>query len=286
MPVPARVQNDLRANFQKGFSPTVTGAKLAARFDCDPLGRVSELVYEYGGGHGQDLALVRFRLKDGRVDALRISRPSFYVRNASAFEVERGDFDSGAWIAGLPTIRGALLAKLEEKAPPNANSGSGFFSSNNWHGLVKLSDEAGRVFERGFTGYSSSVEQLRSLPLSAAVAVLDPIVDKVAWRPAPVDEDVRSFFVERFLSAGPERAAWWVKERLVILSPHTGTPALVPKLVELAQDTKNDASVERTREAAVDALAVLAGFDARNDARGKRLPVEEVAAAYARACKR
>jgi hypothetical protein len=77
-----------------------------------------------------------------------------------------------------------------------------------------------------------------------------------------------------------------VKERLVMMAEHAGTPALVPSLVELALATGDDASVVRTREYAVNTLAALAGFDARKDVQGEERPVADAAADYARACRR
>jgi hypothetical protein len=186
----------------------------------------------------------------------------------------------------LPALRGLVLAKLEQREPPSSMGGSGFFSSNNWHGVLRLKDAAGHVVERGFTGYASSEEQLRSIPIAEVVELLEPVVDRIPWQAAPVDANVRSFFVERFLFAGPERAEWWVKERLVMLAEHAGTPALVPKLVALATTMAGDASVQRTREHAVAALAALAGFDARRDALGKPVPLNAATEAYARACRR
>jgi hypothetical protein len=172
-----------------------------------------------------------------------------------------------------------------ESPPPDAGERSGFFSSGDFHGVLHLEDAAGHAIERAFTGYPSSEEQLRSMPMAEIQERLYPVVANIAWQPAAADDDVRAFFVTRFLSAGPARAEWWVKERLVILSEHVGTPALVPALVELATASGDDASVERTHEYAVNALAALAGFDARKDARGAARPIADAAADYARMCR-
>jgi hypothetical protein len=286
VPVSGRIQRELRPKLAKRFSPTIPGATLALSFDCDALGGVNEIVYEVGSGHGQDLSLVRLRRKESHFEALRIQRPSMFSSAGLPAIIERGDIHASAVDALLPAVRGLLLARLEQRAPPNPTSESSFFSSNDWHGALRLTDAAGHVVERGFTGYASSDEQLRSIPMAEVVDLLDPVVERIPWQPAPADASVRSFFVERFLSAGPARAEWWVKERLVMLAEHAGTPALVPKLVALATDMGADASVERTRTHAVDALAALAGFDARRDALGKPVPLDAATAAYARACQR
>ncbi|MBL9105891.1 MAG: hypothetical protein JNL82_33525 [Myxococcales bacterium] len=85
------------------------------------------------------------------------------------------------------------------------------------------------------------------------------------------------------VAAGPGRAAWWVKERLVRLAAEVGAPALVPGLVALARDVRVDASVLRTRELALAALAELAGFDARAEPNAGS--TESAAAIYADNCR-
>jgi hypothetical protein len=248
-------------------------------------------VYEYGSGHGQDLALVRLRRRGTDLEALRIARPPYGMgQDPLGYKVERGSAPAAALDTLLPAARALLLAKLEERVPEDEGGRSFFFSSGDFHGLLRLEDAAGHVVERAFTGYPSSEEQLRSMPMDEVGELLYPFVEAIRWEHAPVDDDVRAFFVARFVAAGlvplPGRAAWWVKERLVTLAEHVGTPALVPALVELALATGSDASVERTHEEAVASLAALAGFDARKDAHGAARTVADAAADYARACRR
>lgn len=68
--------------------PTHVGAQLRVTFACDPVGRPVELVHESGSGHGQDLTLVRLRGR--QVEALRVTRPSYFDSSA-AFSVERAE---------------------------------------------------------------------------------------------------------------------------------------------------------------------------------------------------
>lgn len=180
----------------------------------------------------------------------------------------------------MPGLRGLSLVTLEERVPEDATSRAGRGSSGSWHGLVRLSDAAGRSIERGYTG--SDAASMQGMPVDAAVQTLQPLVQAIPWQAAAVDEDARSFFVGRYLAAGPERAVWWVKERFVRLAADLGTPALVPGLVVLAQDVRVDASVRRTRELALVALAALAGFDARADPNGQT--TESAAAIYGKYC--
>jgi hypothetical protein len=290
VPVPARHAAGARAKLAKRYSPITPRARLVATFACDPLsGPPTEVVYEYGSGHGQDLALVRLRRRGTDLEALRIALPSYLLGHASSFEVEHGAVPAAALDALLPSARALLLARLDERIPPDDTGRSYFSSSGDFHARLRLEDAAGHVVERTFTGYPSSEEQLRSMPMAEVGELLYPFVDGIRWGPAQVDDDVRAFFVGRFVAAAlvphPGRAEWWVKERLVMLAEHAGTPALVSSLVELAL-VAGEASVARTREYAVNALAALAGFDAREDARGEARAVADAAADYARACRR
>lgn len=284
--VASSLDKALRPKLTKTYEPTATGAKLVITFPCDPLGKVRDILYESGSGHGQNLQLIRLRIHDGSLSALRITKPGVFDTAASGPTVDRAEIDGRAFQAHLPELRALTLAKLEERVPPDPPEISGSFSSNDWHGLLRIEDEAGLSIERSFTGYQSSSAQLKTIPLGQIGEVLYPILEAIPWQSAPADADARAFFVERALAADLPKAEWWVKERLVELAAAFGTPALVPTLVDLALDARRDASVQRTRVHAVNALAALAGFDARHDAKGALLPVDDVAAAYARACRR
>lgn len=290
-PVAAHHAAGARAKLAKHYAPTAAKAKLVITFACDPVvGPPAEITYEYGSGHGQDLALVRLRRNGAALEALRIARPPYGLGRPSSFEVERGTVPAAALDALLPAARALLLAKLKERIPADATDRSDFFSSGDFHGLLRLRDAAGHVLERAFTGYPSSQEQLQSMPMAEVAELLYPLVDGIRWERAPVDDDVRAFFVGRYVAAGltphPGRAAWWVKERLVMMAEQAGTPSLVPSLVELALASGGDASVVRTREYAVDTLAALAGFDVRKDPQSEARPIADTAGDYARACRR
>jgi hypothetical protein len=276
----------------KRYAPTGPKARLVATFACNPLsGPPAEVVYEYGSGHGQDLALVRLRRRGTDLDVLRIAQPPYMgAQDPERYPVARGTVAAAALDALLPAARALLLAKLEERVPEDEAGLSGFFSSVDFHSLLRLEDATGHMVERAFTGYPSSEEQLVSMPMAEIDELLYPFVEGIHWEPAPVDDDARAFFVARFVAAGlvphPGRAEWWVKERLVMLAEQAGTPALVPSLVALALAPGDDASVARTREYAVNTLAALTGIDARKDAHGEARAVADAAADYARACRR
>lgn len=284
--VPGNVQAGVREALTKSYDPPAPGAKLVAKFDCDPLGRPVEVLYERGNEYRLTLELVRLQRRGGRIQALRIASPSYRSDSGGAVRVERGEIEESALDEDLPALRGSLLAKLEEKVPPNATR-SASFSPESLHDRVRIQDEGGRVIDRGFTGYHSKDMQVDSVPVIVAADSVRLLVKRIHWQAAPVDADVRSFFVERFVSGSSQSStAWWVYECLVRLSGQVGTPALIPKLIELAQaEASDDAAVGRRSQQAVNALASLTGIAAPRDEDGKPVPTKEAAAEYARACK-
>lgn len=279
-----QIQGDLRPRFERAYRPTRAGARIESTFECDPVGVLSELVFETGTGHGQGLSLVRLRWQDGRLAGLRISRRGGLAKDGGRTDVERVVIEATDVDRVMPWLRGLLAVQLTEQVPADSHGGAGYGSSASWHGLLLVRDAAGHVRERSYTGAGG--EQLHSIPVAEITATLQPVLEALPWQSAAIDGEVRAFFVSRFLAAGPDRAAWWVKERLVMLAADVGTAALVPRLVALAQDIRVDASVQRTREHALTALAALAGFDARRDSQGTPVSAETAAASYARACKR
>lgn len=290
--VPAGPAARTRARLTKRYTPGAPGDRLVVTFACDPLaGPPSEIVIEDGSGHGQNLTLVRLRRRGGTVEALRLAfqGESFHSGPGDAFAVERGSVPASALDAILPAARALVLARLEERPRGDDAARSGFFSSGDFHGLLRLQDAAGHVMERAFTGYPSSEEQFDSMPMAEIGELLFDLLDKkIRWAAAPIDADARAFFTWRYLAAGltppPGRATWWVRERLVTMAETVGTPALIPSLLELSSTEDQDASVERTRAEAVTSLAALTGFDVRKDAQGAARKIEEAAADYRRAC--
>lgn len=282
--VAKKVQSELRPRLERGFRPTAPGATLELRYACDPIAAPWELVFETGSGHGQGLALVRLRWQGAQLAGLRISRRGGLVQGDEATVVERVVIEGTQVDRALPGLRGLLAVQLTERVPVEPQGGSGYGASGSWHARVSLRDTAGHVRERGFTGSDGGSEQVHSIPVAEITATLRPLIDAFPWQTAAVDDDARAFFVSRFIAAGPDQAAWWIKERLVVLAADVGTPALIPRLVRLAQDIRVDASVQRTRDHALAAVARLAQFDARIDERGAPVPTEQAVTIYAHAC--
>jgi hypothetical protein len=102
---------------------------------------------------------------------------------------------------------------------------------------------------------------------------------------APTADD-RAFFERRYASAAAhfdDDYFWWVREHFVELAAVVGTPRLIGSLLQRASQPGED-SVERTRVAALAALAVLSGRDLRRDAHGQPRAEADVARDYLAAC--
>jgi hypothetical protein len=133
---------------------------------------------------------------------------------------------------------------------------------------VRIEDASGRVMEGRYTGPVSSNGQDKRVPVEAAMENVQAIVTTPQWQyNAPVPDDIRQFFEQRFIanmSHFDDEWAWWVGERFVELAQHTGTKALVPSLLHLLKDpSQKGASGGRTRGYAVEALVALTGWDPR-----------------------
>ncbi|MBA2541141.1 MAG: hypothetical protein H0V17_15985, partial [Deltaproteobacteria bacterium] len=189
-------------------------------------------------------------------------------------------------LANLETVRAALAAKVSEREPPPKPGaglgGSASFSSHDFHILVRLVDDNGRVLERHYTGYAGSLGQDTFLGAVLAGESLAAITSLKGAAGTPATDD-RALFTERFNAAVPRFDAdfsWWVMERFVELARHFGTRAIIPGLLTRLVVTKPDRSKVDARADALAALAQITGWDARTG-----VSVEDAAAAYRRECK-
>jgi hypothetical protein len=227
------VEQATRAEISQRFFPAHGGGRAQVTFPCDGLGaRVREIVIERGGGHGGALSLWRaVRRQDGQYDVRAIAYHGASMLGPAAnppFELATGTVRP----AGLETARAALSATVGElwTQPPGTVGGiRGMSSSRDFHLLVKLVDEDGRVLERRYTGYESSSSQEIYLGLQVANEALLPMTSLATSRRTPDAAD-RELFVERFMAAVPhfdEPFSWWVKQRYVDLARYLGTPAAI-----------------------------------------------------------
>jgi hypothetical protein len=277
----ARVEARIRKDFVRYEKPS----KLVVDFGCDAAyGTARELVYESGSGHGGSLRILRFRWEtDGRVAIRRIESSHYFDRRVAIAEAETATarIDPVLAKARVAMLARPHVVRLEWK---NGGIGMSFsFSSNDFHLLVRIADQENRVTERRFTGYESSADQESFLPLRLATKPLDELIASVQFVRAEVTDDDRAFFTARLLATLAGKPAWWIKERYVELAAVLGTKDAVPPLVAIAQQS-GDASAERAREAALESITHITGWDPRVDPKGRPRSIDEAARAAREEC--
>lgn len=289
---PAAIEKALTDAIVKDYHPEHGGTP-SVTFPCDGLGpKIFEIVVEKGGGHGGNLDLWRARRRaDGKFDVRGIR----YRGTAMTHKAAAIPHQQASGVVDLPDLdkaRSAMTATVKEIVPPPKDNEirgmSGSFSSRDFHVVLRLVDDEGRVVLRRFTGYQSSSEQDKYLGLELAHTALAPI-----WQLAPdptltADDDDRAFFAASFAAAVPhfdDDYFWWVMERYVDLARFLGTPATIRGLLtRLTLPAKANRSQIDARADALDALAKITGWDAR---KGKSSPqaLSAAAKAYLAACK-
>jgi hypothetical protein len=281
----ARVETRLRKDFVLDYKPS----KLVIDFGCDgSVYPAEEVFFETGEGHGGGLTLARFR-KDGQRWAFRWITSS--RRFAPGLKAWSGEIASSQFDPVVARSRVALLARphavaLADPDPAAVSFPSSRFSSHDIHLALSLVGSDGYVLERQFSGYEhTSGNDARVLPLQIATEPVSVLLAKAKPVEQPLGDEDRTLFTERFLAmmAGPR--TWWVKEHFVELAPHLGTLDVVPGLATLAAESGNDASVVRTRDHALDAIAALTGWDPRADGKGSSRPATDAGLAALEECR-
>jgi hypothetical protein len=285
--IAAALRAELDGRYLRGFA----NSTLQVTFPCDGLGPViREIVIETGEGHGGSLELWRATRGTRGYDVRGIVyQGGSLTQSARPHAIATGTVAHQA--LELERVRAALVAKPREVRPRPArgvvDSPSWTLSSRDFHVVIRLVDDAGRVLERRYTGYAGSDGQDVYLGPELALEALAPITQLSASPLAPGDPD-RALFAERFLAAAPhfdDEYAWWVMERMVDLSRALGSRALIPALLtRLVVDEPTRSRVDARRDA-VDALARITGWDARGGPAGARSSDEDAAAAYLAACR-
>jgi len=281
----AKVQKVVRDAVVKDFHVTKTGGRADVSFPCDGLGpKIREITVEGGGGHGGSLNLwIAQRVgTDWDVHGLLYREGKTAKVLTATGKVALPD---------LEAVRAGVSAKIKEVAPPPPKNGmygiSGSSSSRDFHILIRLVDDDGRVVEKQYTGYASSSDQNDYLGLEAALAALAPmtdLADKATEQPAPSDDD-RAFFARQFNAAIPrfeDDFYWWVMERFVGMARVVGSPAVIDGLLTRLTLVKNDRSHTDARTDALEALAKITGWDARE---GGKKTDEQAAASYRAECR-
>jgi hypothetical protein len=279
-PVTAAV---VRAAIAKRYYLSNKRGKAVVSFPCDGLGpKVREIVIETGSGHGGSLEMWRaVRAPDGAYEVRGIKFNERGPKNA--FTLAAGT----AALPGLATARAALVAKVKEVAPPpkpgTIEIGSIMSSSHDFHVLVQMTDDDGRVLERRFTGYEGNGEEQNTYRgIEIAIESLAPITEVGTTAGPPTPED-RLLFAERFNADVPhfdDEFHWWVMERFVSLARFLGSPRVIAGLVTRLTIREPDRSRVDARADALAALATITGWDARDGGKSE----EDAALLYRAEC--
>jgi hypothetical protein len=278
----ASIAAKIKAAITKQYTPQYERGKPEVTFACDGLGsQIREIVLETGEGHGGGLTLWRARRGTGTsydVHGIRYaSRSTPPLR--PPLELAAGRVE----LPELEVVRGALAATVREVAQPSPGDlGGTVITSRDFHVLVRLTDDNGRVLERTFTGYAGTTDQDRYVGLELALEALGGITG-VAERSGPATEDDRRLFAERFAAAVPhfdDQLSWWMTERYVELARYLGSPPTLAGLLTRLVVKQPDRSKLDARANAIAAIAGITGWDARTSSN-----MEEAAARYLAACK-
>lgn len=276
-----RIEQRVRKDFVIHDKPS----KLIVDWGCDEAyGSPRELVFESGSGHGGSLRIVRMQWSPSGVVTVRRIDSSHH--GTPHLSLETAETTAAKLEPLLEKSRVAMVVRphLVRLAVKNGGgSGGASFSSNDFHLLLRITDEKGKVSQGTFTGYDSSSSQERILPMRYATEPLVALLATLSFRAEPATDDDRAFFTDRFLATLANEPYWWVRERYVHLAGSLGTPDAVPALALLAQQN-GDASVGRTRDAAIDAIEGITGWKARVSSSGAARTTDEAARAVAEEC--
>lgn len=273
------VEQRLRATMIVQDKPSL----LVVDWGCDEAhGALREMVLEDGSGHGGSLRVIRFQWQSGgRVTIRKIASSHYYQPGVTLEHAETSATQLAPIVA---TSRVALLARphVVRLRAKNGSYQRGGSSSNDFHLLLRLTDDGGRVTEDHFTGYESSRAQAQIVPMRLATEPIRKLLEGLSFARAEATDDDRAFFTARLARTLATKPFWWVKERYVATAATFGTVDAIPMLVALAGE-KGEASADRTRVHALDALAAITGWDPRLDGERKR-SIDEAAALAREAC--
>lgn len=266
-PLDLREVARVEARIRKDFVIDETPSKLVVDFGCAPSSRTpTEVVLETGDGHGGVLSMTRLRRDGDRWFFRRIASSRRYAQyfGLKTGTVEAKKLDPLLATAGVALVAKPHLVRLFDPMSTTMGPLTRRFSSHDIHLRLTLTTEDGSVLDRQFSGYEhTSGTDGEVLPMQIAANPIVALLDQAKTIEAPFDDDIRAFYTDRFLAMLRSQHAWWVKEHFVELAGELGTMDVVPGLVALANEERGDASVERTRDAALTAIAAITGWDPR-----------------------
>jgi hypothetical protein len=310
---PAKLQRSLKAEVRKQWHTSHPQARLEIRDGCDRLGpQIDSLVLESSGGHGGSLTLAGFTRRPDGDYSLVLLNYNHYMRttkidredpyqadSAGPLQAYQGVVGQATMTAMLDELRAAAHVEVVEHEPPPTPGkmfGRSIGTSHDYHVALRLTDAQGHGVERFFAGYEGSGEsQKDGVPMGIAQQVTDELLgdEKFVAGLTPIGNDdpaARELYDRVFWQArarGPEFGYWYVGERLLGMAALLGAPRQVPTLLEQLGPAPPDTIKEvhaRSMALALNALAVIIGYDRRYDEGRAPRKVETVAAETLAAC--
>lgn len=299
VPLDAFAVKELREGITKGYRPSFAGCSLAIDVaGCALPARPADLVYTSGFGHswGTTLTITALHREGSAIEVTRLlltrgASPTakWGGESSDGVKVLRGTIDGAKLedaIAMTEVVPALTLRELHPvKVAGNGGtilvSGGGWMTSSDFLASITLV-VPGATVDRSFVGYSANDTQLESLPLSFSIERLDASIPPTALSPWTFDAAARAIFVAEVTRRAPhfdEQFHWWVREAFVRAAGDGGDASLTPLLRRYLVKT-DPTSGERTRIAAISALAAITGEDRRFDASGLERPVDTVALEY------
>lgn len=281
----------IRAEIDKHYQAPTDGGPLSLFFaGCAAVqGPIASLTVELGHGHsfGRTLTVARLVRKGAawEVTALELDRGKGKVA-AWGGETTDGvrlrtftvsDALGGALVDFAGT---ALSVTLSEPKKGNGLGMSGWASSSDFYAAVTLVGT--NTVDRHYAGYKGSGDQLTYLPVLVTADVVLTQLALAKQATAPLDAGARALFSDRVLLRRDHLEGsfhWWVREAYARAAPEGGDKRLLPLLQQWLA-LPSGASEDRTRVAAVNALAGITGDDRRFDAAGAPRPTMKVVKDY------
>jgi hypothetical protein len=288
--------------------------ELSVEHGCDRLKpKLASVVFEGSFRHDGSLELLRLdRRADDDWEVVHIaydhdflphdaSRPRvasdpWQASSTGAVGLFRGVLPAARIDPMLRRVREVLTLELREDEPlPDGYAQRFAYESIEFHAGVRLVDTAGYGVEHYVGGLYGEAWLSRRIRLGlAATEAWKVLGDEALMRTLaeaePDDPAIVELFAGAFWAARAREPQFYgsshVRERLFGLATPLGTTELVPALLEAMYD-RGEAELpshERSRVLAINALAVLTGFDLRYDVNREPRPVKEVTAEVLAAC--
>jgi hypothetical protein len=293
--------SDLRKTLRARYRVQQSGASLQIDFDCDNLKNdLSYVVVARGAGHAHaGASLEVWSIRPHANGGAEVTGFSLHnsaskhrdpYKRAAAGEVWLTQHTSPhkLFSSSLSRARAAVRARISEVLAPNkAGAGlgvSGFSSSSDRYIAWYLEDHSGQHFNRQFSGYLSSHNQRKVLPLTLASEAFASVLSKAKWAKKTPSKSHRADYVEAYLRLATKTRDWWIRERQLKLLGMLGNQAAYEPLIhelrgELSKRNQPRAGRSDLLYILVNAITNVTGRDLRYGSAQRPRPVRTVAMA-------